>query len=212
MKITKIGHCCLFIETKGKYILTDPGAFYEIPNLPGLDLICITHEHADHLHVPALLELKKQFPHVHIITNTSVGLILEREEISFEQTDKGANTYFQDILIESFDGVHEEIIEDFGLVQNTGYRIDETLFYPGDSYIIPHGEVPILALPIAGPWLKISDAIKYARTLKPKHVFPVHDALLNERGFLSHCTHVQRELEKEGIKFIPLKEDNSFEL
>jgi len=27
MKITKLGHCCLLIETKGKRVLTDPGSY-----------------------------------------------------------------------------------------------------------------------------------------------------------------------------------------
>jgi L-ascorbate metabolism protein UlaG (beta-lactamase superfamily) len=27
MKIKKIGHCCLVIETNGKRIMTDPGSF-----------------------------------------------------------------------------------------------------------------------------------------------------------------------------------------
>ena len=35
-----------------------------------------------------------------------------------------------------------------------------------------------LALPVAGPWCKISEVIDYALKIKPKKCFPVHDGIL----------------------------------
>ena len=55
-------------------------------------------------------------------------------------------------------------------------------FIPGDSLTRPGGRVPTLLLPIAAPWLKISDAIDLAREVRPQTVVAIHDAMLNERG------------------------------
>jgi len=61
MRITHLGHACLLVETGGQRILLDPGAFSSrIVDVTGLDVILITHQHADHLdlqRLPALLEI-----------------------------------------------------------------------------------------------------------------------------------------------------------
>ena len=41
-------------------------------------------------------------------------------------------------------------------------------------------KIDILALPIAGPWMKIKDAIDYAKIIKPRITFPVHDAYIHD--------------------------------
>src|SRR3990167_7420555 len=52
MKIKKIGHCCLRIEEQETVILTDPGVFSTLQNEEqGIDIVLITHEHGDHLHI-----------------------------------------------------------------------------------------------------------------------------------------------------------------
>ena len=78
MKITKFGHCCLLIEIAGKRVLTDPGAFsvgYE--HLSEVDIILITHEHADHCHTESILALVETNPGVTIISNSSVARLLK---------------------------------------------------------------------------------------------------------------------------------------
>ena len=63
MTITKIGHCCLLIEFNERKILTDPGTFSSAQNtLIGIDVVLITHEHADHIHVESLAEIIKNNP------------------------------------------------------------------------------------------------------------------------------------------------------
>ena len=115
----------------------------------------------------------------------------------------------EEITIEAFDAKHEEIFEGFGQVQNTGYFIADRLFYPGDSYANPGKPVEILALPVAGPWAKVADVIRYALDVRPKHAFPVHDALLNESGIASQHKHCSRELSAKGIDFISMKAGES---
>ena len=213
MKITKIGHCCLLIEHKEKRILTDPGAWSIGQNqIMNIDLILITHEHPDHLHIESLETVLKNNPKAKIITNTAVGKILSEKSIAFKILEDGQNINFEDVLLEAFGDKHEEIYEKFGMVQNTGYFIDNILFYPGDAFTNPGKEVGILACPISGPWTTFKTAVQYALNIKPKIVFPVHDgAIIPDRpGPLYRLP--PQILEAKNIKFIPLKEGENFEL
>ena len=213
MKITKFGQCCLLIEVDGKRILTDPGVFSTSQNdLVDIDLILITHEHGDHLHSESLQTILEKNPQAAVVTNTSVGNMLTEMNVAFTVLEGRAVGTHAGTHIEAFDGKHVEIIDDFGIVQNTGYFVAEKLFYPGDAYTNPEKEVPVLALPVAGPWCKLSDAIKYAREIKPTKAFPVHDYMLSDAGKEGTYSHVTRELTKIGTEFVELREDESAEL
>ena len=212
MNITKFGQCCLLIEVDGKRILTDPGVFSSSQNtLTDIDLILITHEHGDHLHSESLQAIIQNNPHAEVVTNTSVGHILTEMGVTFTVLEGRSTDTCADVLIEAFDGEHVEIIDDFGIVQNTGYFIADKLFYPGDAYTNPEKDVPVLALPVAGPWCKLSDAIKYARAVQPEKVFPVHDYMLSEVGKKGTYSHCARELTAAGIAFTELREDQTAE-
>lgn len=205
MRITKFGQCCLLIEVAGKRILTDPGRFTSEQNsLTNLDIILITHEHADHLHTESLNKLMQNNPDATIVTNSAVAKLLAQQGIECTLLEGRNNLVVKDIYMEAFDGKHEEIFEEVGQVQNTGYFIGEDLFYPGDAYTEPRRPVKILALPVAGPWCKLADALRYAIAVAPEKAFPVHDWLLNEDGMtLVHNT-AETQLSTRGIDFIKM--------
>ncbi len=183
MKITKYGHCCFVAEPKeGVFIMTDPGApdYSGLKNYPeNISAILITHEHADHLHIESLQEILKNNPNAIVITNSAVGKLLDEASIKYIKVEEGENYELMGVQISGFGNRHAEIYDEFGQVQNTGFMIDK-LCYPGDSFNFPDKEVDILALPVAGPWMKIRDAIDYAKKIKPRIVFPVHDAMLKD--------------------------------
>ncbi len=206
MKITKYGHCCLLIEEAGKRILTDPGKFsVGFEELIGIDLILITHEHADHFHSEAVVHILERNPSAVVATNSSVGALLSELGVSFECYEGDQTGECTGVHLHAIDGKHEEIFEEYGQVQNTGFFIAEKLFYPGDAYIVPKEQVEILALPVAGPWCKVPDAIRYALAVKPKTAFPVHDATLSETGKAVTYPHFERELKNIGCQFIVLE-------
>src|SRR6185436_17268342 len=76
VRITYIGHATLLLELGGATILTDPNfdpklgrilprvspPGIAIENLPALDAILLTHEHADHLSFDSLERLPKKIP------------------------------------------------------------------------------------------------------------------------------------------------------
>lgn len=205
MKIKKLGHCCFVAEPKeGIRIMTDPGAFSNLQiEEKNINLIIITHEHQDHLHVDSLKKVLINNPSAMIITNTSVGKILEENNISYEKVEEGERFEIDGVNIVGFGNTHAEIYEIFGAVQNTGYMIDR-LSYGGDSFSYPDADVDILALPVAGPWMKMKDSIDYAKNIRPRICFPVHDAILQD--FATFAWKIPENiLKKENIGFVKLE-------
>lgn len=117
-------------------------------------------------------------PQAKVITNKSVAVFLEKEEISYILVDDGKQITEKDMLIEGLGWEHAEIYKTWKKVENTSYFISEKLFYPGDAFLWPPRTPEILALPVAGPWCKISEVIDYAFAVKPRMCFPVHDGVL----------------------------------
>lgn len=211
MRVTKLGHCCLSIEIKGLRVLTDPGTYSTAQDqLMGVDVVLITHEHADHLHIDSLKRVLSNNPNARIITNKAVAALLREEGIEDIVIVEQQEVHTIDgVSFAGFGDVHATIYPNWNNVQNTGYLIDNKLFYPGDAFTDPECPVDVLALPVAGPWMKISEAIDYAKQLKPRVCFPVHDGILKSPG-LPHRIPATF-LPNEGIAFIPMLEGDTEE-
>ena len=222
MKITKLGHCCLIVEEAGVRIMTDPGAYSTLQSeAKNIDYIFITHEHQDHLHIESLKTVLKNNPEAKIVTNKGVGKLLDVEGIAYTLLEHGGVGEFSGVHVEGHGERHAVIYQEFGQVQNTGYFFANRFFYPGDAFYNPacaadgaagrpQKPVEILALPVAGGWVKISEATDYAKLLKPKVVFPVHDGMLKIFG--GYHAIPEKFLPPEGITFtvIPIGETRSF--
>lgn len=206
MRITTFGHCCLLIEIVEKRVLTDPGMFSAgFQALTNIDLVLITHEHADHLHTESLQAVLEKNPQAAVVTNDGVGRILSELGIAHTVLADRETTTTAGLTIKPYNGKHEEIYEAFGQVKNTGFLLENgEFFYPGDSYIVPNEPVNVLAAPVAGPWCKVADAIRYVLAVHPKQVVPVHDAVLSEAGKAVVYPHFERELTSRDIRFIRL--------
>ncbi len=209
MKITKLGHCCLLIETKGKQLLTDPGCFTVETHskLEYIDAVLFTHEHADHYHLDSLKVILQNNPHLQIFANGSVSELLTGESIQHTIIHDGEIVDFEGIIIAGHGIHHAEIHSSLERSANTGYMIGNRFFYPWDAYTNPWCPVEILALPVSGPWVKIGEAIDYALELKPKVVFPVHDHF---RYGGSHMAPANI-LPKNGIEWVSMAEGESRE-
>lgn len=210
MIITKYGHCCLLIEEKGLRILTDPGTYSEGQNeAKNIDLVLITHEHADHFHIDSLKIVLKNNPQAVVVSNAAVGALLKEAGIAYELMGNGESREWQGLVVEAQEGLHADMFPGFPRVANTAFRIGERLFYPGDAFIEPNGPVEILALPVAGPWMKLSEAINYALLVKPKVAFPVHDGILKTPGMVHRMP--KAVLSERGIDFETLEEGETRE-
>ena len=201
MKVTKLGHCCLLIEIQGVLFLTDPGNYTTAQNaVTGIHFIVISHEHTDHLHIESLNVVLKNNPNAQIITNTSVGAILEKESIPFIKVSDGDTHICNNVPLTGHGLKHAPIYKDYEQVENTGYLFAKKLYYPGDAFHNPGVPVDILAFPVTGPWCNISDAMEYVINVKPRIAFPVHDAnLVRQNGITVRLPNIF--LPQAGIKF-----------
>ncbi len=198
MKITKFGHCCLLMEVNGVRILTDPGiASKDYDAVRDLAIVLITHEHPDHFHLDALQVVLKNNPQAKVITNSSVAKLIS--DIQTTVVGDRQSTTEKNILIEGFGIKHGAIYGNFPETENTGYFINNQLFYPGDNFTNPNKPVEILAVPTSGPWLKLSESIDYARLIKPQVCFPVHDGFWTYPAFMNNA--MNKFLEGTGIKY-----------
>ena len=164
-----------------------------------LDAIFITHEHPDHLHMESVKAILQKNPKVKIFAVSAVAKILSAENIASEILGHGQNVNFFGISVEAYGQKHAEIYKAVPRVENTGYLFDNRFWYPGDAFTIPPKPVEILALPVAGPWMKSSEALDYALELLPKSCFPVHDGFLKIPGAFHALP--QKFLGEKNIRF-----------
>jgi len=207
MTITKIGHCCLLIETKGKRILTDPGSYTveSHSKLDRIDYILFTHEHQDHYHIESLKILLENNPQVSIFANNSVSNLLHKENIAHTLVSHNESVLLGEVRVLGIGEKHAQMHSSIPQANNLGFLIDERLWYPGDAFTNPERQIEILALPVSGPWMKIGEAIDYALLLKPKTAFPVHDGT----RFGSAHTVPLKILRENGIEFLILNESET---
>jgi L-ascorbate metabolism protein UlaG (beta-lactamase superfamily) len=207
MKITKFGHCCFLVEENDVRILTDPGNYSTGQNSArGIDLILITHhEHQDHLFLDSLRPILLHNPSAKIVTNSSVAARLASENIPCETLEDGGSISERGVLVEAIGRAHAVIYPGLPQIHNTGYFISNRLFYPGDAFTDPEKPVDILALPVAAVWLKLVESIDYAKAIKPKICFPVHDG--NVKAPESVYRWVKNLLEPVGVGFNVLEKE-----
>ena len=184
--------------------MTDPGVFSPMSaEEKNISAILITHEHMDHMHIETLKKVLANNPTAIVITNTAVGKFLDGAGIKYVKIEQGQKYNLNGVNIVGFGNTHAEIYPTMGPFQNTGYMIDK-LCHPGDALEDPNCQVDIIALPVIGPWMRSKDAIDYAKNLKPRITFPVHDAILHD--WVTFIFQLNENLLKEvGIKFKKLE-------
>jgi L-ascorbate metabolism protein UlaG (beta-lactamase superfamily) len=214
MKITKLAHSCLLIEEKELRILVDPGGtYFTLPDdLDRVDVILITHEHVDHYDLGVLEKVLGKSPSAKVFTNKGVGALLSKAGKSYSLLEGGSSVIEKNVTIEAFGNKHATILQALPTVDNTGYLIGNRVFLPGDALTVPPKPVEILGVPVAGPWLKLSEAVEYIRTVGPKLSFPIHEANLKEPMSTNVTKWPQRSVEAFGTSFLIIEPGKTAEV
>jgi L-ascorbate metabolism protein UlaG (beta-lactamase superfamily) len=210
MKITKFGQSCLLIEEADARIILDPGSFSQQQNsLKDIDIVLITHDHQDHLDMESVKAILANNPEVKIFTNAAVHKKLEAEGIASTVVAHGETATEKGITLEGRGELHAVVINSVPQVENVGFLINGKLFYPGDALTVPGKHVEILALPTAGPWVKVSEVVDYALEVKPTIAFPIPDSVLANPAMMQSM--FVPVLAKAGIDFRPVELDTVYE-
>ncbi|HVU79921.1 MAG TPA: MBL fold metallo-hydrolase [Candidatus Paceibacterota bacterium] len=212
MLVTKFGHCCLLLEIDGVRVLIDPGAYSTgQDDVRDIDAILITHEHTDHYHADSVKKVVANNPTAVIIANNTVGALLDKEGVAHTRVTDGESTQVRGVKIEGCGREHALIYGQMGACENTGFRVGEKFYYGGDSFFVPGISVDVLALPVDAPWMKVAEAVEFAKTVRPRAAFPVHDAMQTEDTNAFYDQMFSRFLEAEKIEFVSLKSGDSHE-
>lgn len=181
MKLTKYEHACFTLEKDGKVLVVDPGVWTSDFIIPeNVVAIVVTHEHADHFDPETLKSIIDKNPGAVIIAHEDVTKQIP--ELPTKSVNAGDKITIEPFNLEFFGGNHAIIHPDYAVFANLGVLVDETLYYPGDSFAKPNKSVKVLALPVMAPWLKMSEAIDFLISMKPERAFPTHDAIASNIG------------------------------
>ena len=182
MKITKFSHACVRLERDGRVLVIDPGNFSEPEAVDGADAVIITHGHADHLE-PATVRAAYQANRDLVVLAPS-DAVDELSELGDAVTIVGPGERHDvaGFSVATYGGEHATIIEGYPVPQNVGYLVDDSVYYPGDSFYVPGVPVETLFAPASAPWMKIAETIAFVRAIQPGRVHPTHDAILNGTG------------------------------
>ena len=191
----------MLIEEGELRILIDPGVYNEYPNVADVDVLLITHEHSDHCHIESVKKIMSENVGLEVITHQAVAELLQKDSLPVIVIAEGENLERKGVEIGSRGHVHAPVHPDVTVCVNTGYLIARKLFVRGDGFHVPAGKVEVRALPVAGPWMKLAEAIEYAKEMKPRVAFPVHDGMLKDNALGSSRDFPKKMLEPLGIEF-----------
>ena len=86
-------------------------------------------------------------------------------------------------------------------IANVGYLVDESVYHPGDSLVIPPFDVSTLLLPAMAPWAKVGEIIDYTVAARAPKVHPIHDFLVKDAYFTILVNTLKPIVEPFGIEY-----------
>ncbi|CAH0124489.1 hypothetical protein SRABI76_00097 [Microbacterium oxydans] len=212
MRVTKFEHAALRIDEGNETLLIDPGSFTTPhDDLGGVVAVVLTHEHPDHWTPEHLDRILRAAPGTPIYGSAGVARAASDYEITV--VAPGDTIEVGRFTLRFFGGTHEVIHASIPTIDNVGVLVNETLYYPGDSYAVPEGvAVDTLAAPLGAPWLKVGDAMDYVLAVAPRRAFGTHDMTLSVAGKTMHRQRLQWATEQGGGEFFVLEPGDTLDV
>ncbi|RFA16603.1 MBL fold metallo-hydrolase [Subtercola boreus] len=211
MRLTKLEHATLLLEKSGRKLVVDPGGFTApLADATGTVAIVITHEHGDHWNADQLNRILGQNPGIPVFAPSGVAAAAPDFDITVVRA--GDEVTVEPFTLRFFGEKHAVIHETLPVIDNVGVLVNDTLYYPGDSYTVPGVDVDVLAAPVGAPWLKIGDAMDFVLAVAPKRAFPTHEMTLSAAGKGIGNERLQWATEQGGGEFFPLAPGDTLDL
>jgi L-ascorbate metabolism protein UlaG (beta-lactamase superfamily) len=181
--VTHWGHACIRFEKDDRRLVLDPGGLSDATVLTDADAVLVTHEHPDHVDPATLVPALDARPTLEVWAPP--GVVAQLVEAG-APADRVHTAVTGDAFTAAGFGVrvtgkrHAVIHPDLPTAENVAYLVDGAALHPGDSFTPPPAgvDVDLLLVPVAGPWMKLSEAIDYVRSVGPRVAVPIHDATL----------------------------------
>ncbi|NVM98824.1 MBL fold metallo-hydrolase [Arthrobacter sp. SDTb3-6] len=218
MLLTKYSHACVRIEKEDGALVIDPGTLSETGEvLAGADAILITHEHADHFDQEAVLAALAATPslpvHAPAVVADALRAAAPGTAGQVHTTAAGGTFTTAGFSVRCLGGQHALIHPSIPVVANVGYLVDDAVYHPGDSLIVPPGvQVQTLLVPVHAPWSKVAEVVDFVVSVRAPKAFQIHDALLNESGLAFTESHIARLGAQHGTDFRHLAAGDSVEV
>jgi L-ascorbate metabolism protein UlaG (beta-lactamase superfamily) len=193
MQLTKFSHSCVRIDDGDRSLVIDPGTLSEVEEaLDGAGGVLITHEHPDHLDADRLRAAAARNSRLQIWAPASVTATLGDLGEQVATVSPGDALSAVGFSVRTFGGQHALIHPTVPIIANVGYLVEDSVYHPGDSLIVPPVPVSVLLAPIHAPWSKTAEVIDFVVSVRAPQVYQIHDALLNDTGLGFVEAHVTR--------------------
>ena len=205
MRLTKFAHSCVRLDDDGRALVVDPGIFLDDAQIadafPGAHAVLVTHEHADHINVDAVRAVATAAPELHIWAPASVATQFAELGDRVHPVRENASFEAAGFAIQTFGGQHALIHPTVPMIANVAFLINERVYHPGDSLIVPTAPVETLLVPIQAPWSKTAEVVDFVVSLRARNAYQIHDGLLNDAGLQFTEAHVSRIGEQHGTQY-----------
>lgn len=213
MRFFKLGHSCVRLEVGDHVIVIDPGMFTDTDALDGVTAVLVTHEHPDHWTPETLRAADAP---VFTIAAVEAQIREQAPDVAERVTVVAPGDSFDvGVPVEVVGVKHAVIHPELPHFDNSGYLLDvegRTIFHPGDALTTLPAAPDLLLLPVSAPWLKISEAIDYARDLGAPRSLAIHDAIYSEAGLGIIGGHLNRFLGARGQEYVRLAAGEELEI
>jgi L-ascorbate metabolism protein UlaG (beta-lactamase superfamily) len=210
MRLIKHGHACVRLEVDEQSVVVDPGAFTAAGVAEGATAVLVTHEHPDHW-TPE--QLRATDAPIFTIAAVQARIREQAPDVAERVTVVAPGASLDvGVPVEVVGEKHAVIHPELPHFDNSGFLLTVaglTVFHPGDALTVPATTPDLLLLPVSAPWLKVSEAIDYAREVGSARSLAIHDAVYSEVGLGIVDGHLGRFLgarEQEYARLVPGEE------
>ncbi|MEQ6900567.1 MBL fold metallo-hydrolase [Nocardioides sp. YIM 152588] len=213
MRLTKLGHSCVRISDGDTTVVLDPGMFTDPGAVDGADAVLITHVHPDHY---SLEHLRATDAPIHTIGAVAAAIREEAPDVHerVHVVSPGQHFAIAGIGVHTIGELHAVIHPDLPRFHNSGYLLDvdgTRVFHPGDALTGPGAPIDVLLTPVCAPWMKVSEGIDFARSVRAPRNVAIHDRIYSAAGLAVADGHFGRFLGQDELDYVRLADGAELE-